>query len=449
MPISIKGIGNRKKYWSYRRKISPVYNPRMMLHMERQLSSGLPYCEICNDEHPTTGTPVNTKDGIRFPSGVYTERSGYRYSYIPEGKSWRFETRFKFRKVTPSPTVEFLFGYSTDDIGRYVSVVYGDYGEGQGIYLLIKDANGGFPTHMHKMMDDTHDRLLEWNHWNISYTPHELHVVINHDDELLYLDKSGSPVGDVGSSGEYMYFALGGASLAPGYDSDIEVVYILLDAGTPIPHASTKSLLFGGTDEYVNVSHSADLTPATGLTVTSWVKITGGNLPSFLAKSDISSGYGIGYNQATDQFFFFSQGLAGALVNGLVPNDGEWHFVAGVADGTESFLYVDNQVTSKNMGITTNGNDLWIGRLTPSAGYMVGNIDEVAIYDRALCPAEVLEIYNNHIPRDLSELDSYDDCVMWLKMGEGNSNPNITDVKGSNNGVMQNMEDGDIVEDTP
>lgn len=451
MPVSIKGIGNRKKYWSYRRKISPLYNPRLVLHMERQLSSGLPYCEVCNDEHPVTGIPVNTKDGIRFPSGVYTESSGYRYRYIPQDESWRFETRFKFRKITPSPTVEFLFGYSSDDIGRYVSVVYGDYGEGNGIYLLIKDAGGAFPTHVHKMMDETHDRLLEWNHWNISYQAEEeeIHVMINHDDELIVIDKSGSPIGDIGTSGEEMYFATGGSSLAPGYDSDLEMVYIIIDAGTPIPYNSTKSVEFGGTDEYINVAHSADLSPVDGLTITAWFKILGGNLPSLVVKSDLSDGYGIFYNTFSDELVFFSDGIAGALSNGLVPNDGEWHFIAGVANGTESFLYVDDQVTSKDMGLSASTNDLWIGRLSTTGGFMVGNIDEVAIYDRALGPAEVLEIYNNGIPTDLSRLDSHDDCVMWLKMGEGDSNPNITDVKGTNNGVMHNMEDEDIVEDAP
>ena len=81
--------------------------------------------------------------------------------------------------------------------------------------------------------------------------------------------------------------------------------------------------------------------------------------------------------------------------------DGSWHYVGFTYDGTSLSLYVDN-----NAPITTNysissysqaNNPLYIGAVNDPSGVQqgfIGQIDEVAIWNRALSPSEISYLYN-------------------------------------------------------
>jgi len=102
----------------------------------------------------------------------------------------------------------------------------------------------------------------------------------------------------------------------------------------------------------------------------------------------------------------------------------------------------------RNMGITqfaTSTSGLSIAKNQnnhlPEFG---GLIDEFAIWDVTLSPTDISTIAT--APSDLSSYNP----ILWYRNGDGDTFPTLTDNgSGGNNGTMNNMEAGDIVEDTP
>ena len=75
--------------------------------------------------------------------------------------------------------------------------------------------------------------------------------------------------------------------------------------------------------------------------------------------------------------------------------DGSWHHIVAVRDGTDNILYVDGieeaRVTiSYGAGFDSTSAPLNLGKLS-GASYYGGALDEVALYDRALTPNEILQ----------------------------------------------------------
>ncbi|KPK34154.1 MAG: hypothetical protein AMJ65_18750 [Phycisphaerae bacterium SG8_4] len=90
-------------------------------------------------------------------------------------------------------------------------------------------------------------------------------------------------------------------------------------------------------------------------------------------------------------------GTSGNYLYGVTPvDDGEWHHVGWVYDGTMSYLYVDGEVdaTEENSGqITVSSYPLYIGDNSQATGrFWNGLIDDVMIYNRALTQDEVQRV---------------------------------------------------------
>ena len=71
-------------------------------------------------------------------------------------------------------------------------------------------------------------------------------------------------------------------------------------------------------------------------------------------------------------------------------NEGEWHHLTGVLDGSKLFFYLDGELVTDMPfagAIASNGPETEIGKA--GDGGFVGLIDEVAIYDRPLSAEEV------------------------------------------------------------
>jgi len=166
-----------------------------------------------------------------------------------------------------------------------------------------------------------------------------------------------------------------------------------------------KSLLFNGTSNYVEIPDNASLNSLGGSTVVAWVKsnalgndnklhtIISRDIGPRLYYDGIASG-GIG--------FVFDFGLrwppAQAISSEpLIP--GQWYFVAGVYDGTNIKIYV-NAVEKKSVLALSKtpfigrGN-IYIGRDYRGSNYFDGQIDEVALFDRALSTKEIENYYKN------------------------------------------------------
>lgn len=95
-------------------------------------------------------------------------------------------------------------------------------------------------------------------------------------------------------------------------------------------------------------------------------------------------------------------------------NDGQWHYVKGVYDGSMVRLYVDGVEAATPTAATGSfsiGNmPIRIGRYSDySSGQFSGTISHVALYDRALSREEVVNSAVNvrGIPRDTQQVKSF------------------------------------------
>ena len=96
--------------------------------------------------------------------------------------------------------------------------------------------------------------------------------------------------------------------------------------------------------------------------------------------------------------------------NSVTPtNDDQWHFVAGQREGTEIRIYIDGQLEATETCDPdydlsgTSQHNAYIGAITDNSSgtpykMLVGSVDEVAIYDRALSAGEILWLAGRTTP---------------------------------------------------
>ena len=156
---------------------------------------------------------------------------------------------------------------------------------------------------------------------------------------------------------------------------------------------TTGALSFDGVDDYVSVSNSGSLNPATQITLSAWVKPT-----NIAASSEIISKEN---NANNNQYYLRLQGggkirftVAGTALNGITtlsPNN--WYLVTGTYDGSSMKVYVNgglDATATATLSMTDNGLGVRLGArqyTTPLVFH--GLIDEARIYNRALSQAEI------------------------------------------------------------
>jgi hypothetical protein len=173
---------------------------------------------------------------------------------------------------------------------------------------------------------------------------------------------------------------------------------------------SGKALSFDGINDYVRVPHAAML-DAYPLTVVAWFKTTStagvrGLVNKYVANS--YNGYQIffengslcaWYLRTTSNYIYDG---TGCTMRTPGYNDGQWHQVALVVDGAGARLYVD-AVEKRSLGWTgppgpaTTTRELALGFYPGAAGgakYLAGTVDAVRIYNKALTPDQILQLFN-------------------------------------------------------
>ena len=129
---------------------------------------------------------------------------------------------------------------------------------------------------------------------------------------------------------------------------------------------------------------------------------------------------------------------------GAAVADGNWHhgvFAYNYTSGNWS-LYVDGSLDTNQTATTGVDIPIWnsLGAQAGGNYSMVGNLSNIAYFSSELSAANVLTIYNNGRPGDLTDLSP----VSWWKMGQEafcpdyTASPNvwtIPDQTGSNDGT--------------
>lgn len=162
---------------------------------------------------------------------------------------------------------------------------------------------------------------------------------------------------------------------------------------------TSTSVQFNGTNEYINVPDAASLDITAQITIEAWFRSnTLINNSTILSKGS-TTGYWLQRNGNTNPAQFGTNGTTNPTLNGTVSiNNGAWHHIAVVYNGANKYIYIDGvqDVTVAATGnISTNNQALRIADNAQATGrFWAGWLDEVAIYNVGLTPAQVLDHFN-------------------------------------------------------
>jgi hypothetical protein len=228
-----------------------------------------------------------------------------------------------------------------------------------------------------------------------------------------------------------------------------------------------KSMLFDGTNEYVDMGNPTELNFADtdAFSISVWIKTTD-TFGMVVAKQLDSAPFtgwrwGVDNGKSSIEMASGSSNFIRRETTSTGLGDGFWHNIvitysgSGTAAGVN--LYIDDTLqgmatTSDNLsGTIASAATFKVGVRGPSSGQYAGNVDEVSVWDKALSGSEITDIYNSGTPSDLAEHSASANQVGWWRMGD--EDDTISSIKdrstNSNDGTPTNMESGDIVTDTP
>ncbi len=181
--------------------------------------------------------------------------------------------------------------------------------------------------------------------------------------------------------------------------------------------------------DYVDCGNDPIFNITDEITVSVWIKVSEFNQRFQVIVGKDGGSWMLSRNRFTDNLRWYCEGITGAdgnyYVTGTVPvNDGEWHHIAGVYDGSTISLYTDGvlDVSQSAFGpINTNDHPVWIsGRAIATDRWWNGLIDDVRVYNQGLSADDIMELYlyrgdtaTNIKPTNGAELVAIDTNLSW------------------------------------
>ncbi|MHC4739840.1 MAG: LamG-like jellyroll fold domain-containing protein [Planctomycetota bacterium] len=222
----------------------------------------------------------------------------------------------------------------------------------------------------------------------------------NTDDDLFGCEARYSFVEEDIEDGLVSYWKLDGDAIDSAGNNN-GTIY----GATPTTGQINDALDFDGTNDYVEIADEPfDFGSDTDFSVCAWIKTTYTSDRRKIVDKKMA-----GHAPYTGFVFYTDSGVAifnlkdnadsvYAVTTSIV-NDGNWHFIAGVADRDGDIQIYHNGFLedSESLALVDNINNnvpLAIGRSMDYNGqYFDGSIDDVRIYDRALSAEEIEVIY--------------------------------------------------------
>jgi hypothetical protein len=162
---------------------------------------------------------------------------------------------------------------------------------------------------------------------------------------------------------------------------------------------SGGALNFDGDDDYVDIGKGPDFDITEQITLMAWIQVNvfDQQWQGIVTKGDTSWRLS---RSGGDTGHFACTGFWPEWLNGKVSVDnGKWHHVVGVYDGTKLYLYIDGEldISQETSGrISVNDAPVHIGSNSEKEGFLWnGMIDDVRIYSYALTADEIGAIYES------------------------------------------------------
>ena len=162
--------------------------------------------------------------------------------------------------------------------------------------------------------------------------------------------------------------------------------------GAPTFVSSPPSLDFDGSDDYVKLANNTTLQVATdNHSLFFWMKTTDGSTQVVMEK-------GSGANELAAWVVSNKIRWAGsnAFSSSTAVNDGNWKHIAFVADGSNSYIYINSsldQTGSTKVKGSANFSTFTFGARNGGSFAFDGNLSLIQVYTRALSASDVLQNY--------------------------------------------------------
>ncbi len=204
--------------------------------------------------------------------------------------------------------------------------------------------------------------------------------------------------------------------------------FSFIGSGEVIPDleliSNNYALELNGTDEYVTSSDTTTLQISGDMSISTWVRTSvGSTFQKIINKRDAG---GTNYdfyldNSATPKLRFYD-GSTAASSTGTITLSTWNHVAISISSGTATFYINGVASGTQSFSITSNDAPLYIGKYY-SGEFFAGDIDEVAIWNKALELEDVQTIYNstNDNPGKCANLFTGglgSGLVYWNRMGD-------------------------------
>ena len=219
---------------------------------------------------------------------------------------------------------------------------------------------------------------------------------------------------------------------------------LVIGSGGGAPFVNTKSLLFDGTDDYVDLGTSSTLELVDNFSISFWINTTTlGNDGIIVCGDYASSSIGWKFKTTGGKVVFFT--TSKGVVSTTNINDGSWYHVCATfnstnpsSGGRELIMYVNGVAElTRQFGSSTNpsySGTIYKQISYPGGGTFEGKIDEVSVFDYTLLPSDITTLYNSGTPTDLTSLSP----ISWYRFEEGSGTTATDSGSGGNNGTLNN-----------
>ena len=171
--------------------------------------------------------------------------------------------------------------------------------------------------------------------------------------------------------------------------------------GPTYSSANGGSIVFDGSDDYVNCGSPSTLNFGTGnFNLSCWVNIpstSGADWIGIISRYVSGVGFWIQLNPG-NRYVGFGWDGNNFITSSTSAGGGQWKFISCQRTGsTSAEVYVNGISVASSSSMpsgTSNGQQIDIGRIDIAGRYSAGNIAQVSIYNRALSAAEIQQNFN-------------------------------------------------------
>lgn len=207
--------------------------------------------------------------------------------------------------------------------------------------------------------------------------------------------------------------------------SQNEISYLHHGIGTDVVSATghrgevNSALSFNGSTSYIDIPDSRNISGFATMTVSAWIKTSTAQNQIIIGKhsGSVNGEWYLGtLNSGNIRFTHVNASdVRVDCDKPFVYNDGRWHHLAGVYDGSEMKIFVDGNLlgscSQSGVGKRQANANLRIGRYSAAGWMYQGDIDNVYIYNRALSNNEILALYNQSVVLSIGEIPETSYCV--------------------------------------